>query len=118
MTNPETLEKNTLQMPTIDPGVRIGHVHLKVADLQRALDFLLQGAGFYTHHEPSGRSFHLCRRLSPSSGLEHLGEPRWLATRSRHNRPLSYCHSLPEPGAPRGRAAPADRRQDSAGRGQ
>ncbi|MGA9868099.1 MAG: VOC family protein [Acetobacteraceae bacterium] len=26
-------------METIDPGVRIGHVHLKVADLQRALDF-------------------------------------------------------------------------------
>jgi catechol 2,3-dioxygenase len=26
-------------MPTIDPKVRIGHVHLKVADLERALRF-------------------------------------------------------------------------------
>jgi catechol 2,3-dioxygenase len=31
---------------TIDPGVRIGHVHLKVADLQRALDFYCGVLGF------------------------------------------------------------------------
>lgn len=30
----------------IDPGVRIGHVHLKVADLQRALDFYCGVLGF------------------------------------------------------------------------
>ncbi|MFA5958365.1 VOC family protein [Hyphomicrobium sp.] len=30
----------------IDPGVRIGHVHLKVADLQRALDFYCRVLGF------------------------------------------------------------------------
>jgi len=30
----------------IDAGVRIGHVHLKVADLQRALDFYSGVLGF------------------------------------------------------------------------
>lgn len=30
----------------IDPGVRIGHVHLKVADLERALDFYCNVLGF------------------------------------------------------------------------
>jgi len=30
----------------IDPGVRIGHIHLKVADLQRALDFYVGVLGF------------------------------------------------------------------------
>jgi catechol 2,3-dioxygenase len=30
----------------IDPGVRIGHVHLKVADLQRSLDFYCGVLGF------------------------------------------------------------------------
>jgi catechol 2,3-dioxygenase len=30
----------------IDPGVRIGHVHLKVADLDRALDFYCGVLGF------------------------------------------------------------------------
>jgi len=32
--------------PTIAPGVRIGHVHLKVADLDRALDFYVGVLGF------------------------------------------------------------------------
>ena len=31
---------------SIDPNVRIGHVHLKVADLQRALDFYCGVVGF------------------------------------------------------------------------
>jgi catechol 2,3-dioxygenase len=34
------------QVSTIDPAVRIGHVHLKVADLQRALDFYVGVLGF------------------------------------------------------------------------
>ena len=34
------------KMQPIDPGVRIGHVHLKVADLQRALDFYVGVLGF------------------------------------------------------------------------
>lgn len=33
-------------MEAIDAGVRIGHVHLKVADLQRALDFYCGVLGF------------------------------------------------------------------------
>lgn len=32
--------------PTIDPGVRIGHVHLKVADLDRSLKFYRDILGF------------------------------------------------------------------------
>ncbi|OWK45532.1 VOC family protein [Fimbriiglobus ruber] len=32
--------------PSIDPGVRIGHVHLKVADLERALRFYCGVLGF------------------------------------------------------------------------
>ena len=34
------------QTPTIDPGVRIGHVHLKVANLERALAFYQGVLGF------------------------------------------------------------------------
>ena len=33
-------------MPAIDPGVDIGHVHLKVADLDRAIDFYRDVLGF------------------------------------------------------------------------
>jgi len=34
------------QTPLIDPRVTIGHVHLKVADLERALKFYCGGLGF------------------------------------------------------------------------
>src|SRR5947208_9658733 len=49
------MEKSRVRMPKkmskkparpIDPGVRIGHVHLKVSDLQRALDFYCGVLGF------------------------------------------------------------------------
>ena len=46
MTKPVQIEKEALRMPTIDPGVRIGHVHLKVADLAARARFLLRRAGF------------------------------------------------------------------------
>jgi catechol 2,3-dioxygenase len=35
-----------MQQPPINPGVDIGHVHLKVADLQRALNFYCDVLGF------------------------------------------------------------------------
>ena len=38
------MPKNTTFIP-VDPGVRIGHVHLKVADLDRALAFCRAVAG-------------------------------------------------------------------------
>ena len=37
--------KNSASKP-IDPGVRIGHVHLKVADLERAIGFYRDVLGF------------------------------------------------------------------------
>jgi catechol 2,3-dioxygenase len=38
--------ENPKGVPTINPGVRIGHVHLKVADLERALQFYRDVLGF------------------------------------------------------------------------
>ena len=38
--------RETLTPRPIDPGVRIGHVHLKVADLERALKFYCGVLGF------------------------------------------------------------------------
>lgn len=40
------MEQGDRQAPPIDPGVEIGHVHLKVADLDRALDFYVGVLGF------------------------------------------------------------------------
>lgn len=38
--------RENLPSATIEPGVRIGHVHLKVADLERALNFYCGVLGF------------------------------------------------------------------------
>ena len=60
-------------LPPIDPGVRIGHVHLKVADLQRALDFYCGVLGFQ-----------LTQRFGPQAAFisaggyhHHLGLNTW-----------------------------------------
>src|ERR1700687_5657256 len=57
MTKPVQIEKEALRLPTIDPGVRIGHVHLKVADLQRALDFYCGVLGFTLTTSRPGAAF-------------------------------------------------------------
>src|SRR3982075_1653004 len=57
MTDATTLEKEALRFPAIDAGVRIGHVHLKVADLQRALDFYCGVLGFEVTTTRPGAAF-------------------------------------------------------------
>jgi catechol 2,3-dioxygenase len=46
MPKSDVLEGPAVKSPTIDAGVRIGHVHLKVADLDRALAFYCGVLGF------------------------------------------------------------------------
>jgi catechol-2,3-dioxygenase len=47
--------------PPIDPGARIGHVHLKVADLDRALAFYREVLGFEAIYlrDPDGNGVEL-----------------------------------------------------------
>ena len=73
MNKPETLEKTALRMPTIDAGVRIGHVHLKVADLDRALGFYCGVLGFeLVQRLASGAAF-----ISAGGYHHHLGLNTW-----------------------------------------
>jgi len=44
--NPNRVNKIVMNQRRIDPGVSIGHVHLKVADLERALRFYCDVLGF------------------------------------------------------------------------
>jgi catechol 2,3-dioxygenase len=58
---------------TIDPRVRIGHVHLKVADLERALGFYRDVLGFaVTQRYGRGAAF-----LSAGGYHHHLGLNTW-----------------------------------------
>lgn len=58
--------------PPIDPGVTIGHVHLKVADLDRALGFYRDVLGFDVTQSYPGAAF-----LSAGGYHHHLGLNTW-----------------------------------------
>jgi catechol 2,3-dioxygenase len=59
--------------PPIDPAVRIGHVHLKVGDLQRSLDFYCGVLGFeLTQRFGSQAAF-----LSAGGYHHHIGLNTW-----------------------------------------
>jgi catechol 2,3-dioxygenase len=72
MSSPDTAEKTALRVPPIDPGVRIGHVHLKVADLQRALDFYCGVLGFEMTTSRPGAAF-----ISAGGYHHHIGLNVW-----------------------------------------
>jgi catechol 2,3-dioxygenase len=56
----------------IDPGVRIGHVHLKVADLERALAFYVGVLGFELTQRRPGAAF-----ISAGGYHHHIGLNTW-----------------------------------------
>src|SRR5438094_189235 len=59
--------------PPIDPGVRIGHVHLKVADLERALAFYTGVLGFdLTQRYGDSAAF-----ISAGGYHHHIGLNTW-----------------------------------------
>src|SRR5688500_5131545 len=58
---------------TIDPGVVIGHVHLKVADIERALGFYQGVLGF----ELTGRYGKQAAFLSAGGYRHHIGLNTW-----------------------------------------
>ncbi len=72
MNKPESFEKQALRYPAIDKGVRIGHVHLKVADLQRALDFYCGVLGFEQTFARPGAAF-----ISAGGYHHHIGLNTW-----------------------------------------
>ena len=59
-------------MPSIDPGVDIGHVHLRVADLDRAIGFYQDVLGFDLQAKMPGAAF-----LSAGGYHHHIGLNTW-----------------------------------------
>jgi len=70
---PTTLKPLTQAPRPINAGARIGHVHLKVADLQRAIDFYHGVLGFdITQHYGKQAAF-----LSAGGYHHHIGLNTW-----------------------------------------
>jgi len=66
------MPENALRQSPIDAGVRIGHVHLKVADLTRALDFYCGVLGFELTFQRPGAAF-----ISAGGYHHHIGLNTW-----------------------------------------
>jgi catechol 2,3-dioxygenase len=64
---------DSLPPPSLDPGTDIGHVHLKVADLERALGFYRDTLGF----ELTGRLGDQAAFLSAGGYHHHIGLNTW-----------------------------------------
>ena len=64
---------NEIPFHPVDPGVRIGHVHLKVADLERSLAFYRDVLGF----ELTQRFGRQAAFLSAGGYHHHLGLNTW-----------------------------------------
>jgi len=62
-----------MSQPRIDPGISIGHVHLRVADLERALNFYCGVLGFeLTQRYGSSAAF-----ISAGGYHHHIGLNTW-----------------------------------------
>jgi len=83
----------------LDAGVSIGHVHLKVADLNRAIAFYRGVLGFDLMQRYGHESAFLSAGGYPPHRFEHLGEQRWLSAWTTHYRALSCCYSLSDAAA-------------------
>jgi len=78
----------------IDARVDIGHVHLKVADLDRALGFYVGVLGLSLMQRGQCGGVHQRGGLSPSHRLEHLGKRGGDATTAGDDGPLSPGHPV------------------------
>ncbi len=72
ITAPDELRKPASQAAPIDAGVKIGHVHLKVADLDRALDFYTGVLGFELTQRVPGAAF-----MSAGGYPHHIALNTW-----------------------------------------
>ena len=62
-----------METRSIDPGVRIGHVHLKVADIERSLAFYCGVLGF----QLTGRFGHQAAFVAAGDYHHHIGLNTW-----------------------------------------
>ena len=104
-------------MAPVDPRTHIGHVHLKVADIERALDFYVGVLGF----ELQQRMGEDAAFISAGDYHHHIGLNTWQSRGGTPpppgpHGPLPLRGPLSRPRHARGCAAPARRRGPSAHR--
>jgi catechol 2,3-dioxygenase-like lactoylglutathione lyase family enzyme len=95
MAPPQPNQPNKEATYVADPGTRIGHVHLKAADLERSIRFYSGVPGLQIMQRlGDSPAFSLRRWLRPSHRAEHAGEPGWPSTAAGRDRALSLRYRL------------------------
>src|SRR5215218_6451568 len=80
---------------SVPAGVHIGHVHLKVSDLERALSFYKDLLGFQVMQLwGTQAAFYFCRWLSSSYRFKYMVQQRCTACTKTCGRLISYCYSV------------------------
>ncbi len=104
----------------VDPRVRIGHVHLKVADLRRSLAFYAGVLGLEVMQRyGDGAVFLSAGGYHHHIALNTWGEFGWFAACGGHDGALSHGDCLSEPGGGGDGVAESAGGKDSfAGRGR
>src|SRR4029077_13300025 len=104
---------STVSSKSIDAAVRVGHVHLKVANLERAIGFYHGVLGFEVVLQYGGEgAFFSGGGLSSSYRVKHLGKRGWSGSSSRHDRAVSRRVPLSHPRTARGCAQSIDEGKD------
>ena len=78
----------------INPDVRIGHVHLSVADLERSLRFYCGVLGFELMQRMGDQAAFVSAGGYHHHIGQYLGKPRWFATATWNDGAVSRRHSL------------------------
>lgn len=81
----------------IDAGVRMGHVHLKVADLERALGFYCGVLGFHLIAIRGLCGVYLSWRVPSPYRVEYVGEQGRNCSSDRDHRAVSPGDRVPDP---------------------
>ena len=97
----------------IPAGTRIGHVHLKVADLERALGFYCGVLGFELTQRFGDQAAFVSAGGYPPHWTKHVGEQGWLAASAGHHRAVSHRNPLSHTRSACRCVAPAARRGHS-----
>ena len=84
---PSTDDDAKLSPHPIDPRVRIGHVHLKVADIERALEFYCGVLGFEVMVRRPGAAF-----ISAGGYHHHIALNTW---ESKGGSPPAFPSTAP-----------------------
>ena len=81
--------------PQVGEGLRMGHLHLHVGDIDEGLRFYRDVLGFEVQAEPRLGRVRLGRRLPPPPRLQHLARPGRPARAGPPRRPALWTVELP-----------------------